>query len=61
VRLHLLDPGAETRWTRVQGRNDQQGETVRLAVTRPMFDFIESVRQRPTEQERVDLHGLHVA
>ena len=61
VRLHLLDPDAETRWARVQARNEAQGETYRLAVTRPMFDFIESVWQRPDPEEMADLDGLRIA
>jgi predicted kinase len=61
VRLHLLDPDAETRWARVQARNEAQGETYRLAVTRPMFDFVESVWQRPDPEEMADLDGLRIA
>lgn len=61
VRLHLLDPNPEERWRRVSARNDRQGETYRVTVTRPMFDFIESIWQRPSEHEMSELDGLRVA
>lgn len=61
VRLHLLDPDAGIRWARVEARNEAQGETYRLAVSRPMFDFIESVWQRPSPEEMADLDGIRVA
>ena len=60
VKLHLLDPDPETRWARVSARNDAKGETFRLEVTRPMFDFIESVWQPPTPEEMADLDGIRV-
>ena len=43
VRLHFLDFDATERWRRVEARNEQQGETFRVKVTRPMFDFIETI------------------
>jgi predicted kinase len=61
ARLHLLDPDPETRWARVAARNEAKGETYRLPVTRPMFDFIESIWQRPSEREMADLDGLRIA
>ena len=60
-RLHLLDPDPELRWARVAARNAAQGETYRVAVTRPMFDFVESIWERPTEAEMTELDGVRVA
>ena len=48
VRLHHLDVSAEERWRRVERRNSERGETFQLEVTRPMFDFIETLWQPPT-------------
>jgi predicted kinase len=60
VRLHFLDVPAEERWRRVCARNQAQGETYRVTVTRPMFDFIESIWQPPTAAEIVALNGLRL-
>ena len=51
----------EERWQRVSGRNDAQGETYRVTVTRPMFDFIESSWQPPSPDEMAALGGVRVA
>lgn len=61
VRLHFIDVPAEERWRRVNGRNDAQGETYRVTVTRPMSDFIESIWQPPSANEMVALDGVRVA
>ena len=61
VKLHLLDPDPEIRWARVEARNKAHGETYRLTVSRPMFDFIESVWQPPSPEEMADLDGVRVA
>ena len=45
----------------MSGRNDAQGETYRVTVTRPMFDFIESIWQPPSANEMVALDGVRVA
>ncbi len=50
--LHVLDVPAQTRWQRVEQRNAGKGETYSLQVTRPMFDFIETLWQPPGEAER---------
>ena len=60
MRLHLLDPDPEERWRRVNARNEARGETFRVTVTRPMFDFIESLWQRPTPEEMAALNGIEV-
>lgn len=49
--LHYIDVDAETRWQRVQKRNDEQAETYQFEVTRPMFDFIEDMWEAPTADE----------
>ena len=49
--LHFLDVDAETRWQRVQKRNDEQAETYQFDVTRPMFDFIEDLWEAPIGEE----------
>lgn len=61
VRLHFLDIDATERWRRVEVRNKQQGETFRMKVTRPMFDFIETIWQPPTDDEMSVLDGVRVA
>lgn len=61
VQLHFLDVDADERWRRVEARNAQQGETFRLKVTRPMFDFIETLWQPPTADEVSALDGVRVA
>jgi predicted kinase len=60
VRLHFIDVPAEERWHRVRGRNDAQGGTYRLTVTRSMFDFIESIWQPPSLEEMSALDGVHI-
>ncbi|WP_289297885.1 ATP-binding protein [uncultured Reyranella sp.] len=61
VRLHFLDVDADERWRRVEQRNEEQGETFRLKVTRPMFDFIETMWQPPTADEMSVLNGVRIA
>ncbi len=60
VQLHFLDIDAAERWRRVQGRNAEKGETYRLTVTRPMFDFIETIWQPPGIDEMTALDGIRV-
>jgi hypothetical protein len=52
---------ADERWRRVQARNTAKGETYRIEVTRPMFDFIESIWQPPDEAEMLALAGVRIA
>lgn len=61
VRLHFLDVDARERWRRVERRNEQQGETFRVKVTRPMFDFIETIWQPPTSEEMSAFGGVRIA
>ena len=60
VKLHFIDVPADERWRRVTARNEQQGETYRVTVTRPMFDFIETIWQAPDAAEMTDLDGVRV-
>ncbi len=59
--LHVLDIDPAERWRRVEARNAEKGETFRLAVTRPMFDFVERLWQPPSPEEMAALNGLAVA
>jgi len=58
--LHFLDVPADVRWSRVEARNQHKGETFALEVTRPMFDFIESIWQPPGQTEMTDLNGIRI-
>lgn len=61
VQLHFLDIDAAERWRRVEGRNAEKGETFRLTVTRPMFDFIDTIWQPPDADEMAALNGVRIA
>lgn len=61
VQLHFLDIDADERWRRVEQRNAQQAETFRMEVTRPMFDFIETIWQPPTAEEMSAFDGVRIA
>ena len=58
VVLHHLDVPVEERWRRVERRNAERGETFRLEVTRPMFDFVEGLWEPPSEEEMAALNGV---
>jgi predicted kinase len=60
VQLHVLDVPPEERWRRVQSRNTEKGETHQLqfAVTRDMFDFVESMWEPPDETEMAACNGI---
>ena len=51
VKLHYLNVGPDERWRRVCKRNDEQGETFALKVSREDFDFMEDLFQEPSEDE----------
>lgn len=61
VRLHFIDVDADERWRRVNQRNERKGETYSLTVTRPMFDFIETIWQPPSPEEISALNGVRIA
>ena len=54
ARFHYVAAPAETRWTRVAARNAARGESFAFEVTRPMFDFIETIWQAPDAAERAE-------
>lgn len=49
--LHVLEAPVEVRWDRVTHRNNGQGETFSMEVTRGMFDFVEGMWEPPEEAE----------
>jgi predicted kinase len=51
-RLHVLDIPADTRWQRVCERNRGDSTTFTFAVTREMFDFMETRWELPDAAER---------
>ena len=57
VRLHVLDVPAEERWSRVEARNRERGETYAMDVTRPMFDFVEAMFEAPDSAELAAFGG----
>ena len=60
VKLHFVDVPADERWRRVTARNEQKGETYRVTITRPTFDFLETIWQPPDAREMTDLNGVRV-
>jgi predicted kinase len=60
VVLHHLAVPAEERWRRVEHRNAERGPTFKLEVTRPMFDFVETMWEPPTGAEMTALNGVAV-
>ena len=62
AQLHYLDVPADERWRRVQARNDgQDSAQLSFAVTREMFDFVETMWQPPTLEELAAVNGVRVA
>lgn len=51
AKLHVLDLDAQERWRRVQARNENQGETYEITITRGMFDYIETIWEPPGRDE----------
>ena len=62
AQLHVLDVPVAERWRRVQSRNAEKGETHQLqfAVTREMFDFVETLWEPPDDQEMAACDGVRV-
>jgi len=50
--LHVLDVDPKLRWERVCNRNQELGATYSFAVTREMFDVMETRWEAPSEDER---------
>ena len=58
--LHYVDTTVAERWRRVQERNRTRGDTFTLEVTRPMFDFIETLWEPPSETEMAAWDGVTI-
>jgi hypothetical protein len=50
----------EERWTRVEARNANKGETYAMEVDRSMFDFVETMWELPDPAEMAALNGRFV-
>jgi predicted kinase len=63
AQLHVLDVPLAERWRRVQSRNAEKGETHQLqfAVTRGMFDFVETLWEPPDDKEMASCDGVRVS
>ncbi len=58
---HYLDVPAETRWTRIAMRNAARDSLYAFEVTRPMFDFVETIWRAPDAAERAQENFLTVS
>jgi predicted kinase len=59
--LHWIDVPADERWRRVEQRNQRPSEQqLEFAVTREMFDYVESLWEPPEPAEMADVNGLRV-
>ncbi|MCB1534625.1 MAG: AAA family ATPase [Rhodoblastus sp.] len=54
TQFHYVAAPAETRWARVSARNAARDGVYAFEVTRPMFDFIETIWQAPDADERAE-------
>lgn len=61
IQLHFIDTPVEERWRRVEGRNAEKGDTYQFAVTRKMFEFVESIWEAPTDAEMQDYGGIRIS
>ena len=62
VKLHWVDAPRDERWARVCGRNAEAGEggQLPLALTREMFDFVETLWEPPSAAELAACDGLTI-
>lgn len=60
TRLHFIDVSADVRWQRVEKRNRDKGETYRIDVTRPMFDFMQGMWEAPSAEEIALRNGQRI-
>ena len=60
VAVHFVDVPADERWSRVEQRNAEQGETYSLTVDREMYDFMEGLWEPPSEAEWQAGGGLRI-
>jgi predicted kinase len=59
AQIHLLDVPAEERWRRVERRNAEEGGgQLPFAVSREMFDFVDSIWESPTVEEMLAHDGI---
>lgn len=58
VKLHVLTADRAERWRRVEGRNQQRGETFHLEVTRQMFEYSETFWEPPGAHEIKTLNTI---
>ena len=52
---HFLAIDKETRWARVETRNQEKPDTFAMHVDKGMFDYMESIFEEPTPQEGVPI------
>lgn len=55
IEVHHIDVNSKERWRRVQNRNSKKGDTYSMQVTKEMFDYIESIFEEFTEEEKAIL------
>ena len=62
VQLHFLDVPADERWRRAQAREASPADEHRLpfAITREMFDYVETLWQPPDKSEMAALGGIRI-
>jgi predicted kinase len=51
LRMHVLDVPSDVRWARVSRRNVHADRPGVMNVSRPMFDYIETIWEPPTADE----------
>lgn len=56
--IHFLDVPQAERWKRVEERNQSKGETYAMVVSREMFDYVESVFELISEDEKELCTGI---
>lgn len=59
-RLHFVDVPTAERWRRVEARNATPNGQLDFAVTRDMFNFVESLWEAPDASEMAALDGVPV-
>lgn len=63
VQLHFLDVPADERWRRAQAREASPADEHRLpfAITREIFDYVETIFEPPDQAELAALNGIRIA
>lgn len=57
---HYLDAPPETRWARISARNAARNAVYAFEVTRPMFDFVETIWIAPDADEQAEANFARV-